>query len=62
MSTPQLGDAVYFGPSDDNGHYGHTGIVTGDDKFTSVTFNGIQTYLVSWWDQYSAPLLGYVRY
>ena len=53
------GDAPYWGPNPSNGYYGHTGIYTGPDEFTSATFYGIQTYRISTWD---APLLGFIRY
>lgn len=53
------GDAVWFAPAAENEYYGHVGIVTGDDLFTSVTYNGVQTYPISTW---GAPYLGWVRF
>ncbi len=58
-TTGDLGDAVYFDADPENGGYGHTGIVTGPDCFTSVTYSGVQEYRITGW---RAPLLGYIRY
>ena len=55
----QVGDALYFGAHPENEGYGHTGIVTGPDAFTSVTYYGVKTYPISKW---VAPLLGFIRY
>lgn len=54
-----VGDSVYFGANPENEGYGHVGIVTGPDQFTSVTYVGVATYAISTW---VAPYLGYVRY
>lgn len=59
VTEPQPGDAVYFDAAPDNEGYGHVGIVTGDDRFVSVTYYGVEVYTISGW---KAPRLGYVRY
>jgi len=59
MSQVQPGDALYFGPHAENEFYGHTGIYTGIDSFTSVTAFGVKVYALSAW---VAPLLGFIRY
>lgn len=53
------GAALYFGADPENEGFGHTGIVTGDDQFTSVTYEGVRTYPISTW---KAPLLGWIDY
>lgn len=55
----EVGDAIYFDAHSENGYYGHTGIVTGEDAFTSVTVYGVKTYPISAW---VAPYLGWIRY
>ncbi len=53
------GDSCYFRPAPENEGFGHVGVVTGPDEFTSVTYYGVKTYNISSW---GAPLLGSIRY
>lgn len=59
LDGAQVGDALYFGPATENEGYGHTGILTAEDTFCSVTYYGVKVYAVSAW---GAPLLGWIRY
>ncbi len=55
------GDLVYFAPDPSNGNYGHTGIVTGNNKFISATYSGVkEADLSDWQKQTGQQILGHV--
>jgi hypothetical protein len=56
----QPGDQIFFAPDKSNSGFGHTGIYQGDGKFTSATYNGVQTNDLNNWQQSTGQqLLGY---
>lgn len=56
------GDLLYFSANDGNSQMGHVGIYTGDGKFVSATYGGVQEKDVNdWMQQTGQKPLGYVH-
>lgn len=54
------GSRVYFAPDASNGDAGHVGIANGDGTFTSATDNGIKTFSLKDWQNYTGQqFIGY---
>ncbi len=51
--TPPKGARVYFQPDASNGNMGHVGISTGSGSFTSATDNGVKTYSLKDWSNFT---------
>ena len=57
----QPGDQIFFAPNTSNGNFGHTGIYQGNGKFTSATYNGVQTNdLNDWQKNTGQSFLGFI--
>ena len=55
------GDAVYFTPNSSNDGSGHTGIYTGNGRFISATYNGVEENdLQEWQNRTGQNVLGYI--